>query len=134
MAHGFDIQEFDTMCWMTDMGWMMGPWEIFGVLILGASMVISDTAPDYPDVDRIWAMVERHGITCLGLAPTFVRAIMSHGDEPAKRHDLSSLRILGSTGEAWNPGPWRWLFEVVGRGRVPILNYSGGTEISGGIL
>jgi acetyl-CoA synthetase len=134
MAHGFDIQEFDTMCWMTDMGWMMGPWEIFGVLILGASMVISDTAPNYPDVDRVWSMVERHGITCLGLAPTFVRAIMSHGDQVVKRHDLSSLRILGSTGEAWNPGPWRWLFETVGQGRVPILNYSGGTEISGGIL
>jgi acetyl-CoA synthetase len=134
MAHGFDIQEFDTMCWLTDMGWMMGPWEIFGVLILGASMVISDTAPNYPDVDRVWAMVERHGITCLGLAPTFVRAIMSHSAGPAKRHDLSSLRILGSTGEAWNPGPWRWLFEEVGEGRVPILNYSGGTEISGGIL
>jgi acetyl-CoA synthetase len=134
MAHGFDIQEFDTMCWMTDMGWMMGPWEVFGVLILGASMVISDTAPDYPGPDRIWAMVERHGITCLGLAPTFVRAIMSHGDEPVRRHDLSSLRILGSTGEAWNPGPWRWLFDTVGGGRVPIINYSGGTEISGGIV
>jgi acetyl-CoA synthetase len=134
MAHGFDIQEFDTMCWMTDMGWMMGPWEIFGVLLLGASMVISDTAPNYPDVDRIWAMVERHGITCLGLAPTFVRAIMSHGVEPVKRHNLGSLRILGSTGEAWNPGPWRWLFEAVGEKRLPILNYSGGTEISGGIL
>jgi acetyl-CoA synthetase len=134
MAHGFDIQEFDTMCWMTDMGWMMGPWEVFGVLILGASMVISDTAPDYPDVDRVWSMVERHGITCLGLAPTFVRAIMTHGDEPVKRHDLSSLRIFGSTGEAWNPDPWRWLFENVGGKRVPILNYSGGTEISGGIL
>jgi acetyl-CoA synthetase len=134
MAHGFDIQEFDTMCWMTDMGWMMGPWEIFGVLILGASMLITDTAPNFPDVDRIWAMVERHGITCLGLAPTFVRAVMSHGDMPVKRHDLTSLRILGSTGEAWNPGPWHWLFEVVGRGHVPILNYSGGTEVSGGIL
>jgi acetyl-CoA synthetase len=134
MAHGFDIQQFDTMCWMTDMGWMMGPWEVFGVLILGASMVISDTAPDYPEVDRIWAMVERHGITCLGLAPTFVRAIMSHGSGPAKRHDLGSLRIFGSTGEAWNLGPWRWLFEEVGEEQVPILNYSGGTEISGGIL
>jgi len=134
MAHGFDVQEFDTMCWMTDMGWMMGPWEVFGVLILGASMLISDTAPDYPDVDRVWSMVERHGVTCLGLAPTFVRAIMSHGDEPVQRHDLDTLRILGSTGEAWNPEPWRWLFETVGRGRVPILNYSGGTEISGGIV
>jgi acetyl-CoA synthetase len=134
MAHCFDIQPFDTMYWMTDMGWMMGPWEVFGVLILGASMVISDSAPDYPDVDRVWAMVERHGITCLGLAPTFVRVIMSHGDEGVRRHDLSSLRAFGSTGEAWNPGPWRWLFETVGGGRVPILNYSGGTEVSGGIV
>jgi acetyl-CoA synthetase len=59
---------------------------------------------------------------------------MPHGDEPVKRHDLSSLRILGSTGEAWNPDPWRWFFETVGRGQVPIINYSGGTEISGGIV
>lgn len=134
MAHGFDIQEFDTMFWMTDMGWMMGPWEVFGVLILGASMLIYDGAPNYPDVDRVWALVERHSVTCLGLAPTFVRAIMPFGDEPVLRHDLRSLRILGSTGEAWNPDPWCWLFETVGQGKVPIINYSGGTEISGGIV
>lgn len=134
MAHGFDIQEFDTMFWMTDMGWMMGPWEVFGVLILGASMLIYDGAPNYPDVDRVWALVERHSVTCLGLAPTFVRAIMPYGDESVLRHDLSSLRILGSTGEAWNPDPWCWLFETVGQGKVPIINYSGGTEISGGIV
>jgi acetyl-CoA synthetase len=134
MAHGFDIQEFDTMFWMTDMGWMMGPWEVFGVLILGATMLLYDGAPTYPDVDRVWDMVERHGVTALGLAPTFARAIMPLGDEPVQRHDLSSLRILGSTGEAWNPGPWQWLFETVGRSRVPIINYSGGTEISGGIV
>lgn len=134
MAHGFDIQEFDTMFWMTDMGWMMGPWEVFGVLILGATMLLYDGAPTYPDVDRVWDMVERHGVTALGLAPTFARAIMPYGDEPVQRHDLSSLRILGSTGEAWNPDPWRWLFETVGRSRVPIINYSGGTEISGGIV
>ncbi|MGD1995214.1 MAG: AMP-binding protein [Anaerolineae bacterium] len=134
MAHGFDIQEFDTMFWMTDMGWMMGPWEVFGVLILGATMLLYDGAPDYPEVDRVWALVERHSVTCLGVAPTFVRAIMPHGDGPVLRHDLSSLRILGSTGEAWNPGPWRWFFETVGHGQVPIINYSGGTEISGGIV
>ena len=134
MAHGFDIQAFDTMWWMTDMGWMMGPWEVFGELILGASMLLYDGAPNYPGVDRVWDLVERHGVTALGLAPTFARAIMPHGDEPVQRHDLSSLRILGSTGEAWNPGPWRWLFEKVGRSRVPIINYSGGTEISGGIV
>jgi acetyl-CoA synthetase len=134
MAHGFDIQEFDTMSWMTDMGWMMGPWEVFGVLILGASMFLHDGAPDYPDVDRVWELVERHSVTCLGVAPTFVRAIMPHGDEPVQRHDLSSLRILGSTGEAWNLDPWQWFFDTVGRGQLPIINYSGGTEVSGGIV
>ena len=134
MAHGFDIQEFDTLSWMTDMGWMMGPWQIFGVLILGATMFLHDGAPDYPEVGRVWQLVERHGITCLGLAPTFVRAIMPYGEEPVRRHDLSSLRLFGSTGEAWNPDPWRWLIETVGGGRVPIINYSGGTEISGGIV
>jgi acetyl-CoA synthetase len=122
------------MVWMTDMGWMMGPWEVFGVLILGASMLLFDGAPDYPEVDRVWALVERHSVTCLGLAPTFARAIMPYGDEPVTRHDLGSLRILGSTGEAWNPDPWLWLFNTVGRGEVPIINYSGGTEISGGIV
>lgn len=122
------------MFWMTDMGWMMGPWEVFGVLILGASMLLYDGAPDYPDVDRVWELVECHSITCLGLAPTFARVMMPHGDEPVRRHNLSSLRILGSTGEAWNPDPWRWLFETVGGSQVPIINYSGGTEISGGIV
>jgi acetyl-CoA synthetase len=134
MAHGFDIQESDTMCWMTDMGWMMGPWEVFGVLILGASMVIADGAPNHPSVDRVWEMVERHGISCLGLSPTFVRAIMGESQDLVDQHDLSTLRVFGSTGEAWNPGPWRWLFETVGKRRVPIINYSGGTEISGGIV
>ncbi|MGB2896178.1 MAG: AMP-binding protein [Anaerolineales bacterium] len=134
MAHCFDIQESDTIFWMTDMGWMMGPWEVFGTLILGASMLFYNGAPTYPGVDRVWALVERHGVTCLGVSPTFVRSIMPHGDEPIKRHDLSSLRVIGSTGETWNPGPWRWFFETVGRSEVPILNYSGGTEISGGIV
>lgn len=134
MAHGFDIQEFDTVFWMTDMGWMMGPWEVFGTLTLGASMLLYDGVPTYPDIDRVWGLVERHKVTCLGVSPTFVRSIMPYGDEPVKRHDLSSLRILGSTGEAWNPDSWNWFFETVGNSQVPILNYSGGTEISGGIL
>jgi len=134
MAHGLDLQEEDTLYWMTDMGWMMGPWEVFGTLILGSTMMFYDGAPDYPDVDRLWALVERHGITALGVSPTLVRALMPHGDEPVKKHDLSSLRLLGSTGEPWNPDPWLWLFRTVGRDRVPIINYSGGTEISGGIV
>lgn len=134
MAHGFDIGPSDTLFWMTDMGWMMGPWEVFGVLILGGSMLLFDGAPDYPGVDRVWQLVEDHGVTCLGLSPTFVRSIMPHGTAGAEARDLSSLRSFGSTGEAWNLDPWLWLFEAVGGRRVPILNYSGGTEISGGIL
>jgi acetyl-CoA synthetase len=134
MAHCFDVQESDRVYWMTDMGWMMGPWEVFGSLILGASMLLYSGVPTYPDVDRVWSLVERHGVTLLGVSPTFVRAIMPYGEEPIRRHDLGSLRVIGSTGEAWNPAPWRWLFEIVGRGKVPILNYSGGTEISGGIV
>jgi len=134
MYHGLDLHPEDTLYWMTDMGWMMGPWEVFGTLILGATMLFYDGAPDYPDVDRVWALVEQHGVTALGVAPTLIRALMPHGEAPVKRHDLSSLRLFGSTGEAWNPDPWLWLFNVVGEGKRPIINYSGGTEIAGGIV
>ncbi len=134
MAFGTDVQPGDLMYWMTDMGWMMGPWLVFGALLLGATMFIYDGAPDYPGPDRVWAMAARHKITGLGLSPTLVRALIKFGDEPVRRHDLSSLRLFGSTGEPWNPDPWLWLFNTVGQGNLPIINYSGGTEISGGIV
>lgn len=134
MALGLDLRQEDVLYWMTDMGWMMGPWEVFGTLLLGSSMVFYDGAPDYPDVDRLWQLVERHKITALGVSPTLIRSLMQHGDEPVRKHDLSSLRTMASTGEPWNPAPWLWLFNTVGGGRCPIINYSGGTEISGGIV
>lgn len=134
MAFGTDVHAGDLIYWMTDMGWMMGPWLVFGALLLGAGFFIYDGAPDFPGPDRLWALVERHGITQLGLSPTLVRALIAHGDDPVKAHDLSSLRAFASTGEPWNPKPWTWLFEVVGEGLRPIINYSGGTEISGGIV
>jgi acetyl-CoA synthetase len=134
MALGLDLRQEDVLYWMTDMGWMMGPWEVFGTLILGSTMLFYDGAPDYPDVDRLWQLVERHKITALGVSPTLIRSLMQHGDEPVRGHDLSSLRTMASTGEPWNPAPWLWLFNTVGRGRCPIINYSGGTEISGGIV
>jgi acetyl-CoA synthetase len=90
--------------------------------------------PDYPGPDRLWSLVERHRITIMGLSPTAVRALMPHGESHPRRHVLSSLRLFGSTGEPWNPEPYRWLFENVGKARIPIINYTGGTEISGGIL
>jgi acetyl-CoA synthetase len=134
MAHLFDVRPSDRVLWLTDMGWMMGPWLIGGSLMLGATAVIYDGTPDYPNPDRVWDMVERHRVSVLGIAPTAIRALMRAGDDWVTRHDLSSLRVLGSSGEPWNPGPWRWFQSLVGGGQCPIINYSGGTEISGGIV
>ncbi len=134
LSHSFDLKPDDVLYWITDMGWMMGPWEVWGALLLGASVLLYDGAPDYPDIDRQWALVERHGVTGLGVSPTLIRSLRPHGSEPVKRHNLSSLRWFGSTGSPWDPESWLWLFDVAGHRRIPILNYSGGTEISGGIL
>jgi acetyl-CoA synthetase len=134
LAHGFDLKRDDTLYWITDMGWMMGPWEVWGALLLGASMLLYDGAPDYPDVDRLWALIERHHVSGLGVSPTLIRALRPHGEEPLRAHDISSLRWFGSTGSPWDPESWTWLFQTAGGGRLPIINYSGGTEISGGIL
>lgn len=134
MAFGTDVHAGEIVYWMTDMGWMMGPWLVFGALLNKAALFAFDGAPDFPGPERVWAMVERHRINVLGLSPTYVRALIPHGDEPFEGRDLSSLHTFASTGEPWNPDPWMWLFERVGGGRLPIVNYSGGTEISGGIV
>jgi acetyl-CoA synthetase len=88
-----------------------------------------DGAPDHPGPDRLWSFVERHRVNVLGVSPTLIRALMAHGDAPVLAHDLSSLRVLASTGEPWNEVPWRWYFDVVGGGRCPVINISGGTEV-----
>jgi acetyl-CoA synthetase len=116
------------------MGWMMGPWLVFGSLILGATMFVFDGAPDFPGPDRLWSMAAGHKLTHLGVSPTLIRALIKFGEAPVKQHNLSALKFFASTGEPWNPDPWLWLFNVVGEGKRPIINYSGGTEISGGIL
>ena len=134
LAVCFDLQQDDRLCWLTDLGWMMGPWAIAGSLLLGATVVLYEGTPDWPRPDRLWELVERHRITVLGISPTAIRALLSHGDQWVSARDRGSLRAFGSTGEPWNPVPWRWLFEVAGERRCPILNYSGGTEVSGGIV
>ncbi|MGE0105274.1 MAG: AMP-binding protein [Blastocatellales bacterium] len=134
MAFGTDVGRGTRISWLTDIGWMMGPWLIYGATILGATIVLYDGAPDFPEPDRLWRFCEENRIEALGISPTLIRALMVHGDDLPARYDLSSLRIFASTGEPWNPDPWWWLFEKVGGGRIPIINYSGGTEISGGIL
>jgi acetyl-CoA synthetase len=134
MFYCMDVKPKDTMYWMSDMGWMMGPWEVFGTLLIGSTMVFYDGAPDYPQIDRLWSQVEKHRITHLGISPTLIRALKIHGSKQLKAHDLSSLRMVGSTGSPWDPESWTWLFKNVLHSRKPILNYSGGTEISGGIV
>ncbi len=134
LRHSMDVGPGDVVWWMSDMGWMMGPWLVFGTLLNGATMVLYDGAPDFPEPDRTWALVERHHVTLLGVSPTLVRALKPHGTAPVQAHDVSSLRAVGSTGSPWDPESWRWLFETVLASSKPILNYSGGTEISGGIV
>ncbi len=177
MAFGTDVGRGTRISWYTDIGWMMGPWLIYGALINGATICIYDGAPDYPTPDRMWKFCAKHKVEVLGISPTLVRSLAAaeernadalvrnegrfglnaasntiqagisttvSPEEPAiadggvrvphQRHDLSSLRLFASTGEPWNPAPWWWLFEKVGKSKLPIINYSGGTEISGGIL
>ena len=133
-AYVMDVGADDRVFWLTDLGWLMGPMLIVGTLLQGACAVLFDGTPDYPAPDRLWAVAARHRVTVMGFSPTAARALMPHGADWVRRHDLSALRVIGSTGEPWNPEPFRWVFETVGQGRVPIINYSGGTEISGGLV
>jgi acetyl-CoA synthetase len=129
VAYQADLHQDEILFWVTDLGWIMGPWEIIGAGALGATVFLFDGAPNHPAPDRLWDMVERHRITTLGISPTLIRALIPAGDSHVRSHDLSSLRILGSTGEPWNPEPYMWFLREVGGGRCPIINISGGTEV-----
>jgi acetyl-CoA synthetase len=128
-----DLKPEDRFLWMSDMGWLVGPILVFGGLLVGSTIVLAEGAPNYPEPDRLWRLVERHRVSYLGLAPTVARLSMSQGDGALAGRDLGSLRVMISTGEPWTPEAWHWTFDKVGQRRVPLLNYSGGTEI-GGIL
>lgn len=131
----FDLKpETDRFFWVSDIGWMMGPWEIIGVQHAGGTYLIYEGVPNYPQPDRLWEVVERHQITTLGVSPTAIRLMMNAGEEWVKKHDFSRLRLLGSTGEPWDPTSYLWFFEKVGGERCPIINISGGTEIIGCLL
>jgi len=134
LRYHFDVRAGDTFWWFTDIGWMMGPWEIIGCLSNGVGFVVFEGAPDHPAPDRVWSTVERHGATHLGISPTAIRLLMRSGDEWVDRHPMPTLRILGSTGEPWDPESYRWYSEKVGRGRCPVINISGGTDIVGCFL
>jgi len=133
-AFGMDVRPAERVMWVTDMGWVMGPLLVFGSLMLGGAAVFYDGAPDHPEPRRVWSVAERHGVSHLGISPTLTRVLMASGDRAVPAQPLARLRVLASTGEPWTPEAWSWLFEVVGRGEVPIMNYSGGTECGGGLV
>jgi acetyl-CoA synthetase len=131
-AYGFDLHARDVVAWISDMGWMLGPLLILGGLQLGATIVLTEGVPDFPGPQRIWDIANRHEVTLQGFSPTAARHLMASGNGP--QTEMSSIRAFASTGEPWDEKTWRWLFEDVGQGERPIINYSGGTETGGGIL
>jgi acetyl-CoA synthetase len=128
----FDAGPSDTIAWYTDPGWVMHPITLIGGLVAGATVALIDGAFDYPERDRLWRDVETLGITILGVSPTLVRSMMAVGALPER--PLSDLRVFASSGEPWTSDAYMWLFQQVGKGAMPIINYSGGTEVSGAIL
>jgi acetyl-CoA synthetase len=133
VAYGFEMAPGRTFCWITDMGWIMGPLSIFGTHAVGGTLLLYEGSPDVPDTSRLWQLVERHQVSMLGVSPTLIRTLraVSH-DRPAA--DLSSVRVLGSTGEPWDPESYEWLARDVFDSRVPVINFSGGTEVGGSFL
>ena len=134
VGYQFDLKPDDRFFWLTDIGWMMGPWALIGGLFHGATVVLYDGAFDWPDATRLWSLLARHRVSVFGVSPTAVRMAIRAGVHPAGACDLSALRILGSTGEPWDETSWTWYFERVGGRRCPIINISGGTDIIGGFL
>ncbi|MGH7560847.1 MAG: acetate--CoA ligase [Gemmatimonadales bacterium] len=130
----FDLRDEDLFWCTADIGWVTGhSYVVYGPLANGASVLMYEGAPDWPERDRFWEMIERHGVTVFYTAPTAIRAFMKWGTEHAARHDLGSLRLLGTVGEPINPEAWIWYHEHIGKGRCPIVDTWWQTE-TGGIM
>ena len=130
-----DIHQNDTLFWPADVGWITGlVWNVYGLLIMGASAIIYDGALDYPTEDRIWQILSKHNATIFGISPTAVRLFKKNNAQPLKKYSLDKLRNIPTTGEPLDEDSWRWLFEKVGNKKIPIMNLSGGTEIGGAML
>jgi acetyl-CoA synthetase len=127
----FDVKPDSRFYWITNIGWMMGPWQVMGVQHFGGCYLIYEGNPLYPNHARVLDMVTRHGLTHLGLSPTYARSLRTKGEDWITKYDLSSLKFLGSTGEPFDQETYMWVFQHLGQGRMPIINISGGTEMCG---
>jgi acetyl-CoA synthetase len=129
-----DFKPSDRFFFLSDMGWMVGAMCACIPSFAGASLLIAEGTPDFPDTGRFWRLIQDHGVSYLGVSPTIIRSLMRYGPEEVERYDLSSLRITASGGEAWTAAPWLWFFEHVCKSSIPIINISGGTEVGGCIF
>jgi acetyl-CoA synthetase len=129
----FDIAPGDAFCWPVDLGWIAGTLVMCSALLRGAKLVCYTGAPDVPDFSRMASLIGRHRVTHFGAAPTLVRSMASHEDESV-RGDFSSLRLLVTAGEAIAPEHFHWFQRHFGGGELPLINYTGGTEVSGALL
>ena len=134
VAYSFDMTSDGVFCWITDMGWIMGPLSIIGTHANGSALVLYEGSPDVPDNYRLWDLVERHRISMLGVSPTLIRTLKGSDLSRIHERDLSSVHVLGSTGEPWDPDSYDWLARDVFDSRVPVINFSGGTEVGGSFL
>ncbi|TGY90540.1 acetate--CoA ligase [Marinicauda algicola] len=131
----FDHREEDVFWCTADVGWVTGhSYIVYGPLANGATSLMFEGVPTYPGPDRFWRVVAKHRVTTFYTAPTAIRALMRQGEEPVKKHDRSSLRLLGSVGEPINPEAWRWYHEVVGEGRCPVVDTWWQTETGGHLI
>ncbi len=129
-----DFRQTDIHLCMADMGWMVGSKSATIASAHGAQMVIAEGVPDFPDEVRFWKLIEKYKVSWTELSPALIRAQMIKNEKLFKDLDLSSLRMICTGGEPWTEKPWKWLFQVIGKSKVPIMNSAGGTEVSGSIL
>ena len=129
-----DFKQTDIHLCMADMGWMVGSKSATIAAAHGAQMVIAEGVPDFPDEVRFWKLIEKYKVSWTELSPALIRAQMIKDEKLFKDLDLSSLRMICTGGEPWTEKPWKWLFQVIGKSKVPIMNSAGGTEVSGSIL
>ncbi len=134
-AYLIDTQAHDILFWPADIGWITGlVWNVYGLLIMGASAVIYDGALDFPASDRVWRMLSDYNATIFGISPTAVRLFKKNRIEPLKLFPLDKIKNIPTTGEPLDEDSWRWLYEKVGDRKIPVMNLSGGTEIGGAML
>jgi len=134
-AYLVDTHQNDILFWPADIGWITGQvWNVYGLLIVGASAVIYDGALNFPTLDRIWKILSDYKVSIFGISPTAVRLFKKNNVEPLKLYSLDSIKNIPTTGEPLDEDSWNWLFEKVGNKKIPIMNLSGGTEIGGAML